>query len=87
MLAGVTTNGFEYEIPDEALDNMELLDALREFDKGNRLIVSDVCAMLLGDEQKKRLYEHLRTPKGNVPITEIEKTLTEIMKGNKAGKN
>ena len=30
MITGTTTSGFAYEIPESALDNMELVDAICE---------------------------------------------------------
>lgn len=81
MLAGVTNSGFHYEISDDQLNNMELVDALSEFDEtendGDKAIVlSRVCRLMLGTKQKKALYDHLREPEGNVPI---EKVLSEVM--------
>lgn len=81
MLAGVTSSGFNYEITDDRLNNMELIDALTEFDEtddnGDKaIIISRVCRLLLGKQQKKELYDHLREPEGNVPI---EKVLADIM--------
>lgn len=81
MLTGVTSSGFEYEITDDRLNNMELIDALTEFDdtenKGDKaIVISRVCRLMLGKEQKKALYDHLREPEGNVPI---EKVLGEVM--------
>lgn len=81
MLAGVTKSGFHYEITDDRLNNMELVDALSEFDEtendGDKAIVlSRVCRLMLGSKQKTALYNHLREPEGNVPI---DKVLAEVM--------
>lgn len=81
MLTGVTSSGFNYEITDDQLNNMELIDALTEFDdtesNGDKaIIISKVCRLMLGSKQKKALYDHVREPEGNVPI---EKVLAEVM--------
>lgn len=81
MLTGVTRSGFEYTITDDRLNNMELIDALTDFDEtddnGEKAIVmSKVCRLLLGKEQKKALYDFIREPEGNVAI---DKVLGEVM--------
>ena len=87
MLTGTTSTGFNYEIPDEQLDNMELLDALADADAGKLLAISRVCDLLLGKEQKQRLYDHCRTEKGNVPTTAIRDEILSIIEGQNNGKN
>ena len=60
MIEGVTSNGFHYSISDEALDDMELLDALIDMDEGNAAAYKKAVVLLLGEDQKKELYEFLR---------------------------
>lgn len=87
MTHGKTTSGFEYEIDESALDNMELLDAIAETDE-NPLAFSKLVTCLLGAEQRKKLYNHLRTEKGNVPILAVSEEIAEIFRNTgKAGKN
>lgn len=80
-------SGFEYKFEDSVLDNMELIDALAELDEGNTQYITKVCKMLLGDEQRKRLYNHLRTEKGNVPVTAVMKEIGDIFAKLGEGKN
>lgn len=81
------TNGFEVEISENAMENMELVDTLAEITDENPLAVSKVCSMVLGDN-KKALYEHLRTEDGRVPISEISKSIKEIFESfGESGKN
>ncbi len=87
MLTGTTSTGFKYEIEDAQLDNMELLDALAEVDQGKILAMSRVCDLLLGKEQKQRLYDHCRTEKRNVPASAVQNEILEIIKGVPEGKN
>lgn len=82
-----TSAGFEYEIPDTALNNMELVDALAEADEGNHLAISRVCTLLLGKEQKKKLYDHVRLEDGSVPIEAVTNTLVEIITSSAPAKN
>ena len=66
-MKGKTSTGFEFDIEDERLDDMELVDIMAEIDE-NPLLMPKLCKMLLGEEQKKRLYDHLRSEDGRVPI-------------------
>lgn len=81
MIKGKLKSGFEYEIADEVRDNMELLDAIVEADE-NPLAVSKVVKLLLGENQRRKLYDHLRTEKGNVPILAVSNAVAEIFRGS-----
>ena len=76
-VSGETESGFIFNIEVERLDNMELIDALAELED-NPLQMSTVIRLLLGKEDKKRLYDHVRTDEGMVPSGLIEKELGEI---------
>lgn len=87
MIQGKTKTGFEYQIDEKVLDNMELLDAIVEADS-NPLAISKVTKMLLGDDQRKKLYDHLRTESGNVPILSVSEAVAEIFRNSgQLGKN
>lgn len=79
MIQGKLRNGFEYGIPDESLNSMELLDALADVDAGDATALSRASLLLLGKEQREKLYDHIRTEKGNVPIEVFTECITEIM--------
>lgn len=83
MLTGKTKSGFEYEVSDAAMNNYELVEVLAEVD-ANPLLLPRLLKMLLGDEQKKRLMNHLRTEDGNVPIDAVSDEIMEIFKSGKA---
>lgn len=76
-MKGKTSTGFEFDIEDERLDDMELVDIMAEIDE-NPLLMSKLCKMLLGEEQKKRLYDHLRSEDGRVPIEATTNAIQEI---------
>lgn len=86
MNKGKLKCGFEYEIDEEVLDNMELLDAIADADE-NPINMSKVVRMLLGDEQRKKLYDWLRTEKGNVPIVAVSNAVVEIFASKQGAKN
>ncbi|WP_294526381.1 hypothetical protein [uncultured Allofournierella sp.] len=87
MLKGKTKSGFAFEIQDERLNNMELLDALTELDAGDSTRISQVLKMLFSSEEKRALYEHLRTPAGTVPIEAVAAELEEIFASGQQAKN
>ena len=76
-MKGKTSTGFEFDIEDERLDDMELVDIMAEIDE-NPLLMPKLCKMLLGEEQKKRLYDHLRSEDGGVPIEATTNAIQEI---------
>ena len=76
-MKGKTSTGFEFDIEDERLDDMELVDIMAEIDE-NPLLMQKLCKMLLGEEQKKRLYDHLRSEDGRVPIEATTNAIQEI---------
>lgn len=78
MIKGETSCGFKFEIDENQLDDMEFLEALADMQE-DVIVFPKVCKMLLGNEQKKALYNHLRDENGKVPIASVERAITEIM--------
>lgn len=74
-----TKSGFTCEIDPAVLDSMELLDAMAELQEGNVLAISRTCRLFLGEENRTRLYDHLRNEAGRVPPGEVDRELNEIM--------
>ena len=83
---GMTTAGFEWEIPANRLDNMELVDALADVENGNVFAVSNVVTLLLGAKQKKRLYDFLRE-EDIVSAQKVSETIAEILQTANETKN
>ena len=87
-VTGKLENGFEYEIDDAVLDDMEMVDALSEAQSTNPLALSTVISKLLGDEQKKALYDAVRREDGTVPIEDITQSIVTIFQSiGDEGKN
>lgn len=86
MIEGKTSSGFEYAIPEENLNNYELVEALSEVEE-NPLLISKVVKLLLGDEQAKKLKDHLRTKTGIVPMDKMSDEIMEIFESQKDTKN
>lgn len=88
MVTGTTSSGFAFSLDEKALDNMELVDTLAEMESGDSLAISAVVRMVLGEEQRRALYEHLRTDDGRVPASAVSDAVMEIFNAfGKAGKN
>lgn len=86
MIQGKLKSGFEYQVDKDVLNDMELLDLIVEVDT-NPLAISKVIKKLLGEDQRRKLYDHLRTEKGNVPVLAVSEAVAEIFKSSKQGKN
>lgn len=86
-MANITTStGFACEVNEASLDDMELLELIealeeRESVSAYRKIVDKI---LPGDRQ--RLYEHVRTEDGRVPISAVSAEVAEIFQLIKSGK-
>lgn len=87
MMQGKTKSGFAYSIPESRLDNMELLEVLVDIDKGNGTQLPAALEMLLGKDQKKALYDHVRNSEGIVPVSAVSAELMEILQENRQAKN
>lgn len=88
MIKGKTSSGFEYELKREDLDDYELLEVLHEIDKGNEGLIPEMVDRLLGEDQKTRLKEHIRSQKnGKVSVAKMMNEVKEIFDGCKEIKN
>ncbi|WP_125767359.1 hypothetical protein [Lapidilactobacillus wuchangensis] len=77
MLKGKTKSGFVYQIADARLQNYELVEKISAYED-NPLELPKVVNLLLGEEQTKKLKDHLRTKDGLVPVDAIGKEIAEI---------
>lgn len=80
MIQGKTSNGFVFEIADDARDDMELLEAFIEMDDGKMSALPRAIKSLLGEDQRKALYEHCRNKEtGRVSANGVFTAVKEIM--------
>ena len=86
MLKGKTKSGFEFEIQDDALNNYELVEVLADVDT-NPLLLPRLVKMLLGEDQKNKLTDHVRTETGTVPLDKISDEIMEIFQSGQQVKN
>ena len=87
MITAKTNDGFEIELNEDVLDDAELLDALGGMQDGNVFDMSRLTLRLLGKEGRKKLYDHLRTKAGNVPVAAVSAAVREILSGGVQEKN
>lgn len=87
MITAETKDGFAVELSEEALDNVELLDALAEVQDADVPSLGRTIRLLMGKAQAKKLYDHLRTEDGRVPVVALSNALGELMESFRAGKN
>ena len=76
-MKGTTSTGFTFELPDDVMNDMELFEDLRAMDHGDPTAMVPVVQRLMGD-QKKALYDHVRTETGRVPIDKVTAEILEI---------
>lgn len=79
MKKGKTASGFDFEIDENVLDDMELIDAMAASQGDDPTQISTVVIKIFGEDQRKRLYDHVRTDDGRVPVTEVANIITEII--------
>ena len=73
------SDGFALQVDEAALDNMELLDAMSDLtEEENPLALSRVVRLLLGNEEKKRLYAHFRE-NGRVSTEKVSAAAMQIL--------
>lgn len=86
-MTGKTKSGFAFTLEDDVLEDMELLDAMAEIGE-TPTGVSKTVLKLLGKQQRKALYDHLRDDKGKVRPEKVTNELIDIFEAlGKAGKN
>lgn len=82
-----TTSGFECDVDNEVLDDIEVLDYLAAIDGGEVMKYPKLLSKLFAPEVKKALYDHVRTEDGRVPYAAFDAEITDIFNAIKGGKN
>lgn len=81
-----TKSGFSVDVSESSVDDMEFLDLICDLEDGKPRAHRALCVKLLGEEGCKRLYEHVRTEDGRVPISAIDREIAEVINGLKDAK-
>lgn len=72
-----TSTGFEADIDDSCIDDMELFDAVAELQGGDAMAIPVIISKV-GGAHKKALYDHCRLPDGRVPVQAVSTEIGEI---------
>lgn len=86
MFTGKTKSGFVFCIPEKRIHNMELLDALTELET-NGAALPEVLKLLLDDDAKRKLYDHVRDEDGTVPVEAVMAEVYDMLQNGKQAKN
>lgn len=78
MIKVKTASGFECEIDPNVADDMEILDDIAAVDERPQ-VMPKLLEKILGEEQKKAMYDHLRAEDGRVPVKPTMDMFVEIM--------
>lgn len=71
MKEGVTKTGFHFSLEDDAMDDMDLVEELANMQENDLIAITRVVTMVFGPDQKKALYDHLRTQEGRVKVSTV----------------
>ena len=74
-----TATGFEADIDDVCIDDMELFEAVVDVQGGDATAIPTVVRKL-GGIHKQALYDHCRLPDGRVPVEAVAEEIGEIFK-------
>jgi len=90
MIKGTTESGFKFQIDPEDVNDIEFLERLGIAFNDDITKVPGILTEILGADQRKRLYDHLRNERGKVPIDAVMDEFGEILtiaNESKEGKN
>lgn len=71
--------GFEADVDETAASDIEFLDALTDMQDGDPTGMSRLIGMLLGKDNKKRLYDAVRDETGRASVDAVGAQLTELL--------
>lgn len=78
MVKGKTRTGFKFTCDGRLMHNVEFLEEFAAVQKGDGLEVFDLIRRILGEDQKKALYDHIRDEEGIVPLEAMKEELSDI---------
>lgn len=76
-MQGTTKSGFKFEIDEDAVKSMEFIDLVNDMDEKPTMI-GKVIKFMLGEDQKEKLYKHVRGDKKYTPAEDVNKEVEEI---------
>lgn len=77
MIHGTTSTGFEFKVDPDAIKDMEFIELASQVEE-NGLLLPKMLERVLGEKQKKALYDHVRNSKGRVMIDAVNDEIKDI---------
>lgn len=79
-----TSSGFEYNIEPERFNDMRIIDAYVKISKNDKDVIPliTLADLILGEDGKKALYEHIALPDGRIPADAFGRELGEIIRAS-----
>lgn len=77
MIKGTTQTGFKFSIDPDAVKDMEFIELAADAEE-NGLLLPKMIEHILGKEQKKKLYDHVRNSKGRVMVEDVSEEIKDI---------
>lgn len=74
-----TATGFECDVDENVMNDMEVVDALADLQSGKNPMAYSVFTRKILGKNKEALYEHLRTDDGRVPMDAIGNEIADII--------
>lgn len=71
--------GFEGDIDEGAVNDMEFLDALSDLQEGDPTALSKMCSLLFTKDEKKRFYDTCRNENGRAEPETVSEQITELL--------
>ncbi len=85
-VTGKTSTGFEFEVFANVMQNAEFLELFADVQDGENLKIFKLVKLVLGEDQKKKLYDHIRDEDGDVSIDDLADEVREIFETISAAK-
>lgn len=76
-MQGTTKSGFKFEVDEDVITSMEFVDMVAELDE-KPMRIGKVVRFMLGEDQKEKLYKHVRGDKKLTPAKDVDKEVNEI---------
>ena len=76
-MQGTTKSGFKFEVDEDAVKSMEFIDLVNDMDEKPTMI-GKVIKFMFGEDQKEKLYKHVRGDKKYTPAKDVNKEVEEI---------
>ena len=73
------SNGFEADIDETRIADMEFMDAINDIQEGDLTGLSKMAALLLPKPERKRLYDSVRNENGIATIDRVSDMIQELL--------